>query len=318
MLRLVLMSAVLVAGLPLSAQESASKAGSLKLTLAADRTKVQVGEEIQFEAKLENTGDKDLEIAELTYEERSLSFSVAATFASGKKKDFNLAVTRPDPQISARLPLPKIVLAAKKSVTVLQRIPAIAPGKFDFKGKYGSADGEVASAPVSITVEATTQGGRLAAEVEVADLGTFAIVLSPEQSPANVTHFVSLVDRGFYNDMLVTRIVKANWIQTGCPYGLGIGGPGYAVRAELDKDLKHDRGSVSLAMYDRSGFGGSQFFICLTALPSLDGKYTPLGRVENEDMTRVVEPLSRKETDRNTDAPRTPVRIKTVSIKVVK
>lgn len=318
MLRMVLLCTLLVSGLQVSAQDPASKAGTLKLTLAADRTKVQVGEEVQFEARLENTGDKDVEVAELTYEERSLSFSVAATFSSGKKKDYPLAVTRPDPQISARLPLPRIVLGPKKSVNVFQRIPAIAPGKFDIKAKYGSADAEVSSAPVSITVEATTQGGRLAAEVEVADLGTFAIILSPEQSPANVTHFVSLVDRGFYNDMLVHRIVKSNWIQAGCPYGLGIGGPGYAVRAELDKDHKHDRGAVSLAMYDRSGYGGSQFFICLTALPSLDGKFTPLGRVENEDMTRVVEPLSRKETDRNTDAPRTPVRIKSVSIKVVK
>ena len=316
--RLALMAAVLAMSFPLSAQDSSSKTGSLKLTLAADRTKVQVGEEIQFEARIENAGDKDVEIAELTYEERSLSFSVAATFAGGKKKDYPLAVTRPDPQIAARLPLPKIVLGPKKSLNVFQRIPAIAPGKFDIKAKYGSADAEVSSAPVSITVEATTLGGRLAAEVDVADLGTFAIILAPEQSPANVTHFVSLVDRGFYNDMLVHRIVKANWIQAGCPYGLGIGGPGYAVRAELDKDHKHDRGAVSLAMYDRSGYAGSQFFICLSALPTLDGKFTPLGRVEPEDMTRVIEPLSRKETDRNTDAPRTPVRIKTVTIKVVK
>jgi cyclophilin family peptidyl-prolyl cis-trans isomerase len=312
------LSAVLVAGSLVSAQEPAVKASALKLTLAVDRSKVQVGESVQFEARLENSGDKDVEIAELTYEERSLSFSVSATFAGGRKKDYTLAVTRPDPQISARLPLARIVLGPKKSVTIFQRIPAIAPGKFDIKAKYAGADAEVASAPVTLNVDAGGQGARLAAEVDVADLGTFSIILSAEQSPANVTHFVSIVDRGFYNDMFVHRIVKGNWIQTGCPYGLGIGGPGYAVRAELDKDQKHERGSVSLAMYDRSGFGGSQFFVCLTTLPSLDGKFTPLGRVENDDMARVVEPLSKKETDRNTDAPRSPVRIKTVSIKVVK
>jgi len=314
-----LLAVVVLAASPFaSAQDPASK--SLKLTLAADKTRVQIGQEVQFEVRLENTGDKDVEIAELAYEERSLSFAVTGNFtgAAERKRDYVLAISRPEPQIAARLPLMRVTLAPKKSVNLFHRVPAVATGSFAFTAKYAGGDGEVASAPVTIQVEASPQGGRLAAVVEVEEAGTFRFMLSPDVSPCNVTHFVSLVNRGFYNESLVHRIVKNNWIHMGCPYGLGVGGPGYAVKAELDRTIRHERGSVSFSVYEKSGYTGSQFFVCVTTLPSLDGKYTPIGRVEADDMTKVIEPISKKDTDRNTDAPRVPVKVKSVSIAAVK
>ena len=319
MTRMALLAMLVLAASPFaSAQDPASK--SLKLTLAADRTRVQVGQDVQFEVRLENSGDKEVEIAELTYEERSLSFAVSGTFTGSgdRKRDYVLAISRPEPQIAARLPLMRVTLAPKKSVNLLQRFPAVATGSFAFTARYAGGDGEVASAPVTIQVEAAPQGNRLSAIVEVEEAGTFRIALSPEVSPCNVTHFVSLVNRGFYNESLIHRIVRNNWIHMGCPYGLGVGGPGYAVKAELDRTIRHERGSVSLSVYEKSGYTGSQFFVCVTTLPSLDGKYTPIGRVDADDMTKVVEPISKKDTDRNTDAPRQPVKIKSVSIVVVK
>ena len=318
-MRPVLMTlAILSSGLVAAAQEPAPS--NLKLTLTADRAKVALGQEVQFEVRLENAGDKEAEIAELTYEERSFSLAVNATFsgAGDRKRDYVLAVSRPEPQVAARLPLQRVSLGPKKSVTLYHRVMAVGVGKFEYTAKYAGGGAEIASAPVKVDVEATNQGGRLAAVVEVEDAGSFRIILSPEVSPSNVTHLASLIARGFYNETLIHRIVRNNWIQMGCPYGLGVGGPGYAVKAELDRALRHEPGSVSMSGFDKSGYTGSQFFICTVALPSLDGKYTPVGRVESEDMTKVVEPLSKKDTDRNTDAPRAQVKIKTVTLAVVK
>lgn len=293
---------------------------SLKLTLSAERTKVQLGQEVQFEVRLENASDKSVEIAELVYEERSLSLAVNGTFTvpTEKKKDFVLSVSRPEPQIAARLPLPRVSLGPKKSLTLLHRVPAVAVGSFAFTAKYAGGGAEIASAPVTVEVEATNQGNRLAAVVEVDEMGSFRFTLTPDVSPANVTNLASLILRGFYNDSLIHRIVRSNWIQMGCPYGLGVGGPGYAVKAELDRAVRHEPGTVSMSGYDKTGYAGSQFFICIATLPSLDGKFTTVGRVESDDLAKIVEPISKKDSDRNTDAPRAPIRIKTVTLVAVK
>jgi peptidyl-prolyl cis-trans isomerase B (cyclophilin B) len=197
-------------------------------------------------------------------------------------------------------------------------VPAIAVGKFEFTAKYAGGSAEISSGSVKIDVEATNQGARLAAVVEIEEAGPFKIVLSPEVSPANVTSLVSLIQRGFYDGTTIHRIIRNSWIQMGCPYGVGVGGPGYAVKAELDRAIRNEPGSVSMSGYDKTGYTGSQFFICLSTLPGLDGKYTPVGRVESDDMTKVIEPISKKDTDRNTDAPRTPVKIKSITLAVVK
>ncbi len=316
-MRLVLLAAaILTSNLLAAAQEPAPT--TMKLTLSADRAKVALGQDVQFEVRLENTGDKDVEVAELAFEERSFSLAVSGTFAGDRKKDYVLSVSRPEPQIAARLPIPRVTLGPKKSLNLLHRVPAVAVGRFEFTAKYAGGASEISSGAVKVDVEATSQGSRLAAVVEVEEAGSFRILLTPEVSPVNVTNLVSLISRGFYSDTLIHRIVRNNWVQMGCPYGIGVGGPGYAVKAELDKAVRHEPGSVSMSGYDKSGYNGSQFFICLATLPSLDGKYTPVGRVENEDLGKVLEPLSKKDTDRNTDAPRTPIRIKTVSLAVVK
>jgi peptidyl-prolyl cis-trans isomerase B (cyclophilin B) len=316
-MKTILMAAAILAMHPFAAAQETAPA-NLKLTLTADRAKVALGQEIQFEVRLENTGDKEVEVAQLAFEERSFSLAVTGSFGD-RKKDYVLAVSRPEPQIAKLLPLQKITLGAKKSVNVFHRVPAVGVGKFDFVAKYAGAGGEVASAAVKIEVEATTQGSRLAAVVDVDEIGSFRFVLTPEVSPANVTNLASLILRGFYNDSFIHRIVRNNWIQMGCPYGIGVGGPGYALKAELDRAVHHEPGTVSMSGYDKTGYTGSQFFVSLATLPWLDGKYTTVGKVENDDLAKVVETgISKKDTDRNTDAPRTPVKIKTVTLVVVK
>ncbi len=66
-------------------------------------------------------------------------------------------------------------------------------------------------------------------------------------------------------------------IQGGCPRGDGWGGPGWTVRSEWSR-TPFRRGTVGLA-HSGKDTGGSQWFVCLSDQPHLDGRYTVLGEV---------------------------------------
>src|SRR5262245_37458735 len=123
----------LIIGLVLAAASAASaqvaprpSAGGVTVTLALDKSSYAVGtDEIQAEVKVENTGDKDVEVTVPLFDERSVSFQVHATW-NGKPKDFELAVSRPDPQVDIRLAPAKAVIAKGKSLSMIHRIPTLA------------------------------------------------------------------------------------------------------------------------------------------------------------------------------------------------
>jgi cyclophilin family peptidyl-prolyl cis-trans isomerase len=66
-------------------------------------------------------------------------------------------------------------------------------------------------------------------------------------------------------------------VQGGDPRGDGSGGPGYAIRDEINR-LRYDRGALGMAL-SGPDTGGSQFFITLSPQPHLDGGYTVFGHV---------------------------------------
>jgi peptidyl-prolyl cis-trans isomerase B (cyclophilin B) len=72
-------------------------------------------------------------------------------------------------------------------------------------------------------------------------------------------------------------------VQGGCPRGDGTGGPGYSIKCEINPN-KHLAGSLSMAHRGKNT-GGSQFFICHSSQPHLDGVHTVFGRTQ--DMTVV-------------------------------
>jgi HEAT repeat protein/cyclophilin family peptidyl-prolyl cis-trans isomerase len=109
------------------------------------------------------------------------------------------------------------------------------------------------------------------------DRGTIQIEFAVLDAPLTVDNFVTLARKGFFDGVAVHRVVPDFVIQAGDPRGDGEGGPGYAIRDELN-ERPYLRGTVGMAL-DWADTGGSQFFITHSPQPHLDGKYTVFGRV---------------------------------------
>lgn len=307
----------LFAVLVVLAAASTARAQDVVVSLALDRADVPVGEEVQAEVTLTNPGDKDVEIAELAFEERSLSFEISFD-AGGKPKSFVYSVQKPDPHVAERIAPARVSLKPKKAVSGLFRIPTLRSGPMSVTAVYKGSGKELKSAKVDLKVSPVGEAGRLAAAVETS-LGAFQIELNPEEAPNGVASFVSLARRGFYDNLNVHRVVKNGWIQTGCPYDNGTGGPGYAVRseAEAQKTAKHDLGTVSLAGNLKSGYAGSQFFVTTGRQSSFDAKFTVIGAVSAAGLD-VVKKIGAVETEKSTDRPVKDVKVSSIKIVAVK
>lgn len=107
--------------------------------------------------------------------------------------------------------------------------------------------------------------------------GDIYLDLYDDKTPITVGSFLDLVGSGFYNGLTFHRVIADFMIQGGDPKGDGSGGPGFTIPDEADKGLKHVRGSLSMAKTSAPNTGGSQFFICHTPQPHLDGVHTVFG-----------------------------------------
>jgi cyclophilin family peptidyl-prolyl cis-trans isomerase/HEAT repeat protein len=114
------------------------------------------------------------------------------------------------------------------------------------------------------------------AEINTAK-GTIRIELLRNAAPKTVANFVKLAKSGFYDKRIWHRVIPDFVIQDGCPRGDGWGGPGYEIRCEYN-DLPYNTGSVGMATSGKDT-GGSQYFICQSPQPHLNGRYTLFGNV---------------------------------------
>jgi peptidyl-prolyl cis-trans isomerase B (cyclophilin B) len=107
--------------------------------------------------------------------------------------------------------------------------------------------------------------------------GEMVLELFQDAAPGTVQNFLDLAGKGFYNGLSFHRVIANFMIQGGCPRGDGTGGPGYKIKCEINPN-KHQRGTLSMAHAGRDT-GGSQFFICHSPQPHLDGVHTVFGKV---------------------------------------
>jgi peptidylprolyl isomerase len=124
--------------------------------------------------------------------------------------------------------------------------------------------------------------------------GNVTIEMRPDLAPTHVARIKDLVREGFYDGLVFHRVIEDFMAQTGCPQGTGTGGSGQKLKAEFSQE-KHVRGTVSMARAANPDSGDSQFFICFTEAPWLNGQYTVWGQVtegmDNVDKIERGEPV---------------------------
>lgn len=160
-----------------------------------------------------------------------------------------------------------------------------------------AADGPVRPGPPPVEPAVDATAGMIAPPYSPqayvrTDRGEFRIELAVLEAPRTVASFVALAGRGFFDGLAWHRIVPDFVVQGGDPRGDGEGGPGYALRDELNP-RPYLRGTVGMAL-DWADTGGSQFFVTLSPQPHLDARYTVFGRVvDGMDVVDRLEPFDR-------------------------
>ena len=119
--------------------------------------------------------------------------------------------------------------------------------------------------------------------------GTIDVELLAADAPVTVLNFVRLAEKHYYAGTRWHRVVPNFVLQDGDPTGTGNGGPGYAIRDEINP-VRYLRGTMGMAL-SGPDTGGSQYFITHSPQPHLDGGYTVFGRVVRgmETADRVIQ-----------------------------
>jgi len=120
--------------------------------------------------------------------------------------------------------------------------------------------------------------------IKLAKGGEIVINLYPKDAPKTVANFIKLAKKHFYDGLIFHRVEPGFVVQGGDPNGNGSGGPGYTIPGEFTENgvnntQTHVKGAVAMARTPDPNSAGSQFYICLDAQPSLDGKYAVFGQV---------------------------------------
>jgi peptidyl-prolyl cis-trans isomerase B (cyclophilin B) len=115
--------------------------------------------------------------------------------------------------------------------------------------------------------------------------GKIVLRFFPKVAPKHVDNFIKLAKEKFYDGTTFHRVIPDFMIQGGDPNSKspdrvthGKGGPGFTIPAEFN-DRPHKRGTLSMARGAHPNSAGSQFFICLSESPDLNGQYTVFGEV---------------------------------------
>lgn len=142
--------------------------------------------------------------------------------------------------------------------------------------------------------------------------GEMVLVLNTGSMPITSGNFITLANKGFYNNTTFHRVIKDFMIQGGDPKGDGTGGPGYKF-ADEPFEGDYTRGTVAMA---NSGpnTNGSQFFIMHKDY-QLPKQYVIFGKlIEGED---VLDKIASTETDPSNDRPVKPINVETIQIEEI-
>jgi len=119
--------------------------------------------------------------------------------------------------------------------------------------------------------------------------GNLVLELFAKDVPKTVNNFVFLARQGYYDGTTFHRVIPGFMAQGGDPTGTGTGNPGYRFEDEF---TVHTNVTGALSMANSgSNTNGSQFFICYTPQPGLNGKHTVFGQlIQGMDVLEKITP----------------------------
>lgn len=119
--------------------------------------------------------------------------------------------------------------------------------------------------------------------MKIKDGKTIKLELFPNEAPESVKNFISLINKGFYNNTAFWRVENEKLIQGGCPENNGTGILGYSIKSEckangVNNNLKFTRGTIGYGRFEYNT-ESCHFFIVTQDTPQLDDTFASFGRV---------------------------------------
>ncbi len=139
-----------------------------------------------------------------------------------------------------------------------------------------------------VMTEAKTPSPENTLTIKLKD-GSVVIELFPDKAPKHVERIKKLTAEGKYDGVAFHRVIDGFMAQTGDvehgnqsgfnPGRVGTGGSDLPDLNEEFNEVKHVRGTCSMARAASPNSANSQFFICFEPAPFLDRQYTVWGQV---------------------------------------
>ncbi len=123
-----------------------------------------------------------------------------------------------------------------------------------------------------------------------------------DDAPNTVKNFITLAEKGFYDEVIFHRVIDGFMIQGGDPTGTGMGGPGYTFDDEINPESDvykegYKKGVVAMANAGPNT-QGSQFFIMVADYP-LPPAYTIFGKlIAGQDVADAIAKVEKNENDK--------------------
>jgi len=133
-------------------------------------------------------------------------------------------------------------------------------------------------------------------EIKVKDYGSIIVELDYDNAPITVDNFINLIEDKFYDGLTFHRIIDGFMIQGGSYEQDGSIKKTKTIKGEftsnnVNNQLSHERGVISMARSNDPNSASSGFFIVHKDYPSLDGNYAAFGKVISgmDVVDRIVE-----------------------------
>ncbi|MDE5616569.1 MAG: peptidylprolyl isomerase [Clostridia bacterium] len=140
-------------------------------------------------------------------------------------------------------------------------------------------------------------------QIKLLDGRVMNAALDETVAPITVANFLKLVDKGFYNGLILHRVIPNFMIQGGgmdpslCPKDAK------SIKGEfrangVNNPISHKTGVLSMARTNVMDSASSQFFICVEDCSFLDGQYAAFGELTDEESIKVAIDISKVKTVR--------------------